>query len=68
MNQSIDFLQRIDQLARKKIPASVLARARQSLLDFLAVTCAGSAFQREKLNKYYAFAQPEQGEFPAIGT
>ncbi len=45
-----------------------MARARRSLLDYLAVTCAGAAFQRDKLERYFAFAQPEAGRFQAIGT
>lgn len=45
-----------------------MARARRSLLDYLAVTCAGAEFQKDKLVKYYAFAQPEEGKFKAIGT
>lgn len=46
----------------------VMARARRSLLDYLAVTCAGATFQREKLQKYFGFAQPEKGQFKTIGT
>lgn len=44
-----------------------MARARQSLLDYLAVTCAGAAFQQEKLNGYFDFACPEKGDFKVIG-
>ncbi len=68
MNQSLNFLAAIDSVWRTPIPVPVLNRARQSLLDYLAVTCAGAAFQREKLEKYYAFAMPEEGKFKAIGT
>lgn len=45
-----------------------MARAKRSLLDYLAVTCAGAAFQKDKLKKFWAFAQPEEGKFRAIGT
>ena len=38
MNQSIEFLQAIDELQHKKIPEEVLARVRQSLLDYLAAS------------------------------
>ena len=31
------------------------------------MTCAGAAFQGDKLKKYLAFAQPETGRFKAIG-
>jgi len=68
MNISKEFFQAIDQVAKKEISAPVMARARRSLLDYLAVTCAGVAFQKEKLKSYFAFAEPEKGEFKAIGT
>ena len=68
MNFSKEFFHAIDLVAKKEIPASVMARARRSLLDYLAVTCAGVAFQKEKLKCYFAFAEPEKGEFKAIGT
>ena len=68
MNKSIEFLHAVDALWSKAIPDDVIARARRSLLDYLAVTCAGAAFQKEKLEAYFAFAQPEPGQFKAIGT
>lgn len=68
MNISRIFFERIDEIAKREVPADVMARARRSLLDYLAVTCAGAAFQKEKLKEYYNFAQPEAGAFKAIGT
>ena len=68
MNISEKYFFEIDKVAQKQIPDEVIARAKRSLLDYLAVTCAGAAFQREKLKKYYDFAYPEEGEFKAIGT
>ena len=68
MNRSIEFLEAIDGVGKTPIPGEVMARARRSLLDYLAVTCAGARFQETKLKKYYAFAQPEEGKFRAIGT
>ena len=68
MNKSIAFLETIDGVWKKDMPDEVMARARRSLLDYLAVTCAGAEFQREKLERYYAFAEPERGAFRAIGT
>lgn len=68
MNMSIEFLKAVDGVWNTPIPDAVMARARQSLLDYLAVTCAGARFQKDKLEKYYAFAQPEEGKFRAIGT
>lgn len=68
MNQSVEFLNAVDSIWKKKIPEDVMARAKRSLLDYLAVTCAGAEFQKDKLEKYYEFAQPEEGVFRAIGT
>ena len=67
MNKSIEFLNAVDCVWKSIIPESVMERARRSLLDYLAVTCAGAVFQKEKLEKYSAFAQPESGRFKAIG-
>lgn len=50
MNQSIKFLQAIDAFHSKDIPKEVLERAKQSLLDYLAVCSAGAAFQKEKID------------------
>lgn len=50
------------------VPDEVMEKAKRSLLDYLAVTCAGAEFQKDKLNRYYAFAEPEEGRFRAIGT
>lgn len=68
MNISERFFYAIDEVAKQKIPDQVIARAKRSLLDYLAVTCAGAAFQKSKLDKYYAFAQPEEGSYKTIGT
>ncbi|MBR3334845.1 MAG: MmgE/PrpD family protein [Clostridia bacterium] len=68
MNQSTAFLQAIDLIRNTPVPDEVLRRARRSLLDYLAVTCAGAAFQKEKLEGYFDFARPEAGAFRAIGT
>lgn len=68
MNKSIDFLKMVDNVWRTPVPNDVMARAKRSLLDYLAVTCAGAEFQKDKLEKYYEFSQPEKGQFRAIGT
>jgi len=68
MNRSIEFLGEIDKVRNMQIPEPVMARARRSLQDYLAVTCAGAAFQRDKLERYYAFAEPEAGAYKAVGT
>ena len=67
MNQSTAFLQAIDLIRNTPVPDEVLCRARHSLLDYLAVTCAGAAFQKEKLDGYFDFTQPDAGAFRAIG-
>lgn len=68
MNVSREYFFAIDKVAKQPIPESVMSRARRSLLDYLAVTCAGAAFQKEKLSGYFGFAEPEEGRFKAIGT
>ena len=66
MNRSREFLKSIDELG--PIPEAVMARARRSLLDYLAVAAAGARFQQSKLDDYMRFAEPEEGAFTAIGT
>lgn len=68
MNVSQSFFAEIDKIAKREIPVEVMERAKRSLLDYLAVTCAGAAFQKGKLNRYFDFSQPEKGDFKAIGT
>ena len=68
MNKTQYFLSRIDEFQKKEIPEIVMTRARQSLLDYIAVTSAGAGFQAEKLEKYREFAMPEAGAFTAIGV
>ena len=68
MNVSRDFFNAIDRVAKQPIPQEVMDRARQSLLDYLAVTCAGAHFQKSKVNGYFDFSMPEDGAFKAIGT
>ena len=68
MNKSREFFEALDEVARQPIPDKVMERARQSLLDYLAVTCAGARFQQDKIKAYLEFAQPEAGQFKVIGT
>lgn len=68
MNISEHFFFEIDRIAKIEIPEGVIERTKHSLLDYLAVTCAGARFQKEQLHKYYDFAEPEEGLFKAIGT
>ena len=59
MNRSIEFLKALDEVWKKEIPSEVMARVKQSLLDYIAVTCAGVKFQEEKLKRYFDFSQSE---------
>jgi 2-methylcitrate dehydratase PrpD len=68
MNRSTEFLAALDAVRADGVPDAVMARAKRSLLDYLAVTCAGAEFQKEKVEQYLAFAEPEAGAFAAIGT
>lgn len=68
MNKSKEFFDAIETVWNTPVPDSVMARAKRSLLDYIAVTCAGAKFQEMKLKKYFAFAEPEKGIFRAIGT
>ena len=68
MNVSGLFFRAIDEIADKKIPDIVMERAKRSLLDYLAVTCAGVAFQKAKVDRFFLSAMPEEGVFKAIGT
>lgn len=67
MNRSVEFLDAVDSVWREDVPQEVMRRAKRSLLDYLAVTCAGAKFQKEKLTQYFLFAEPEEGRFRAIG-
>ena len=67
MNKSQTYFAAIDNVARQTIPEEVIKRSRRSLLDYLAVTCAGTHFQDDKLKKYFEYAEPEAGEYKAIG-
>ena len=68
MNRSTEYLKHIDEVWQQPVPEAVMARARQSLLDYLAVASAGASFQADKLRGYMDFAEPEAGRFTAIGT
>ena len=68
MNISRVFFERIDEVSKREVPVEVMTRARRSLLDYLAVTCAGAQFQKDRIKGYFDFAQPEDGAFSVIGT
>lgn len=68
MNQSQEFVKAIGEIWDSPIPENALARAVQSFLDYLSVSCAGAKSQEEKLADYFEFAMPEQGSFRVVGT
>lgn len=61
------FLSNIEKVANKPIPDSAMKRAHRSLIDYIAVTTAGAKANQEKLKKYFAFAEPENGNSTLIG-
>lgn len=68
MDKSLKFFEDIAVLCRQSMPEKIFLKGRQSLLDYIAVICAGVKFQETKLKDYFAFAEPESGNFKAIGT
>lgn len=68
MNQSIDFFNKIIQLSEKEIPEKVILRAKRSLIDYISVVFAGYVFQKDKIDSYFLFLEPECGNCTAIGT
>ena len=67
MNRSHEFFDAIEAVWNTPVPDAVMARAKKSLLDYMAVTCAGAKFQEKKLENYFAFAQPESTKLsPAL--
>lgn len=67
MNRTENFLNNIERLYNRTIPENVMFRAKQSLLDYISVSAAGSKYLDEKLKKYIDFAEPEQGNYKVIG-
>ena len=67
MNLTDDFLKRIEDLFAKEIPDRVYQRARIALLDYLAVSVAGTAGQADRLEKYLRETDPEAGSIAVIG-
>lgn len=66
MNQSLKYLYDLNRVS--SISSEAFARAQMSLIDYVAVTLAGSTFQNDKLQRYSLFAKPENGDYTVIGT
>lgn len=64
-NRSLYLLTKLDEIAGNIRNSS---RPPYSLLDYLAVTSSGAHFQKDKLKRYYSFADPETGSFTTVGT
>lgn len=67
-NQTDILLQKIDELYKADMPEHVYERTKLALLDYLGVTLAGARDMRERVQEYFAAAQPETGQFSAIGV
>lgn len=68
VNKTKKFLNSIQEINKDNISCTVFNRAKQSLLDYIAVTAAGAKFQEGKLSNYFSFLTPEKGNFSLIGT
>lgn len=67
MNITDSFLEEIFETFEKEIPEHVLEKAKISLLDYLAVTLAGTTSFSEYIDKYLEVTDPEPGICTAIG-
>lgn len=67
MKNTVKFLKTVDRVYKEYYLLNHF-KIIQSFLDYLAVTCAGTSFQKDKLAGYYSFAEPETGSFTAVGT
>ena len=62
MNKTEGFLRDIERLFQQEIPTRVIEKAKISLLDYIAVTLAGSKSMQKKLEKYFELEEPEKGK------
>ncbi len=67
MNVTEKFLGSIDKLQKISMPSQVMARAKRSFLDYIAVTAAGAKFQTKKLRDYLSFSKPVEGDYLTVG-
>jgi len=67
MNKTDGFLRDIERLFQQEIPTRVIEKAKISLLDYIAVTLAGSKSIQKKLEKYFELEEPEKGKTTVIG-
>lgn len=67
MNITDMFLKKIDDVAQGDFPERIYLRAKRAMLDYLCVTIAGAAFQKDKLSDYIEFSQPEAGLYKPVG-
>ena len=68
MNKTEGFLRDIERLFQQEIPTRVIEKAKISLLDYIAVTLAGSKSMQKKLEKYFELEEPEKGKTTVIGV
>lgn len=67
MNKTEQFLNELDLLFQKNFPTSVIEKSKISLLDYIAVTLAGTTFFDEKQNRYLEFERNIDGNTNVIG-
>lgn len=67
LNKTEKFLQSISNVTKKGISDSVLEKAKKSLLDYIAVTTAGSKSNEERLERFFTKTEPEPGNSTLIG-
>lgn len=67
MNKTKLFLDEIHRIYLSPVSPAVINRAKQALLDYLAVASAGAHFMEDKLKKYLSFIEPEKGIYTTIG-
>ena len=53
MNKTEGFLRDIERLFQQEIPTRVIEKAKISLLDYIAVTLAGSKSMQKKIGKVF---------------
>lgn len=67
MNKTDLFLQRIDEVKAKEIPAEVLERTKLALLDYIGVTLAGLQEYRDKVNSLVESFSDREGDIRPVG-
>ena len=67
MNKTKNFLNDIENLFQHEIPEHVIEKATLALLDYIAVTLAGTTGIKTKLDRFLELEKPEPGNTTTIG-